>query len=190
MKKSITYYENKGQINTSETLRLAYDRAVELNIRDIIISSTHGGTVLQAVDIFKNSKFNIIAVTISEGYKDKGWTMTTEERTSLIKKGITIFTGTHALSGDVNTAFTQKFGGKSINEIIAQTLYLFSQGMKVCVEIVLMVADAGLISMDKEVISIGGTGGGADTAIVVKPAYPRKFLELKIREILAKPREG
>jgi len=53
-----------------------------------------------------------------------------------------------------------------------------------------MVADAGLISMDKEVISIGGTGGGADTAIVVKPAYPRKFLELKIREILAKPREG
>lgn len=190
MKKSITYYETKGPINTNETLRLAYERAMELNITDIIISSTHGGTVLQATEIFETNKFNIIAVTISEGYKDKGWTMNKEERIHLINKGITIFTGTHALSGDVNTAFNQQFGGKSINEIIAQTLYLFSQGMKVCVEIVLMVADAGLISMDKDVISIGGTGGGADTAIVVKPAYPRKFLELKIREILAKPREG
>ena len=190
MKKSITYYETKGPINTSETLRLAYERAVELNITDIIISSTHGGTVLQAIEIFKTSKFNIIDVTISEGYKDKGWTMTKDERTRLTNKGIKIFTGTHALSGDVNSTFTQKFGGKSFNEIIAQTLYRFSQGMKVCVEIVLMVADAGLISVEKEVISIGGTGDGADTAIVVKPAYPRKFLELKIKEILAKPREG
>lgn len=190
MKKNITYFEKKGPINTSETLRLAYERAVELNIKDIVLSSTHGSTVLQAAEIFKNHQFNIIAVTISEGYKDKGWTMTKEERTRLINKGIKIFTGTHALSGDVNTAFTQKFGGKSINEIIAQTLYRFSQGMKVCVEIVLMVADAGLISVDTEVISIAGTGDGADTAIVVKPSYPRKFLELKIKEILAKPREG
>jgi hypothetical protein len=190
MKKSITYFEKRGFINTRETLRLAYERAVELNINDIILSSPHGDTALQAAEIFQNQKFNVIAVTISEGYKDQGWTMTNEERSGLINKGIKVFTGTHALGGDINTAFTQKFGGKSINEIIAQTLYRFSQGMKVCVEIVLMVADAGLISLDKEVISIAGTGDGADTAIVVTPSYPRKFLGLKIKEILAKPREG
>ena len=60
--------------------------------------------------------------------------------------------------------------------------------MKVCVEIVLMTADAGLISMDKEVMAIAGTGEGADTCIIVKPAYPRKFLDLEIREVVAKPR--
>jgi hypothetical protein len=60
--------------------------------------------------------------------------------------------------------------------------------MKVAVEIVLMAADAGLIGMDGEVIAIAGTGDGADTCIVVKPSYPRKFFELEIREILAKPR--
>ena len=190
MKKSITYFEKKGSINKNETFQLAYKRAVELGIREIIISSTHGSTALQAAEIFKPHKCNIIAVTISEGYKDKGWTMTKEERNRLLNKDIKIFTGTHALSGDVNTAFNQKFGGKAINEIVAQTLYRFSQGMKVCVEIVLMVADAGLISMDTDVISIAGTGDGADTAIVVKPSYPRKFLELKIKEIIAKPREG
>jgi hypothetical protein len=60
--------------------------------------------------------------------------------------------------------------------------------MKVAVEVVLMAADAGLIGMDREVMAIAGTAGGADTCIVVKPAYPRKFFDLDIREILAKPR--
>jgi len=59
----------------------------------------------------------------------------------------------------------------------------------VAVEVVLMAADAGLIPTDKEVIAIAGTGEGADTAIVVKPAYPRKFFDLRIKEILAKPRD-
>jgi hypothetical protein len=90
----------------------------------------------------------------------------------------------------VGSAFTEKFGGKTFNEIVAQTLYRFSQGMKVCAEIILMAADAGLIPVDKEVIAIAGTGSGADTAIVAKSAYPRKFLDFKILEIIAKPREG
>ena len=60
--------------------------------------------------------------------------------------------------------------------------------MKVAVEIVLMAADIGLTRMDGEVMAIAGTGDGANTCIVVKPSYPRKFFELEIREILAKPR--
>jgi hypothetical protein len=56
------------------------------------------------------------------------------------------------------------------------------------VECLLMAADAGQLDMHAEVISIAGTGSGADTAIVCKPAYPRKFYELEIREVLAKPR--
>ena len=52
-----------------------------------------------------------------------------------------------------------------------------------------MAADAGLIPVDREVIAIAGTDEGADTAIVVQPTYPRKFHELEIKEIIAKPRE-
>jgi len=72
-------------------------------------------------------------------------------------------------------------------ELIAHTLYCFSQGMKVAVEIAVMAADANLISPKEEVIAIGGTGQGADTAIVVKPAYSTNFFDLKIREIIAMP---
>jgi hypothetical protein len=58
----------------------------------------------------------------------------------------------------------------------------------VAVECLLMAADAGLLDMTQDVIAIAGTSSGADTAIVCRPAYPRKFHELEIREILAKPR--
>jgi len=61
--------------------------------------------------------------------------------------------------------------------------------MKVCVEIVLMATDAGLTSIDKDVIAIAGTGRGADTAVLVRPASTSDFFNLKIKEIIAKPRE-
>jgi len=190
MKKSITYFEKAGSDNTDETIKLAYERALELNIKDIVVASTHGGTALKAADTFRDQRFNIVAVTICEGYKSEGWAMSKEERAKLQAKGIKVLTSIHALGDDVSSAFTEKFGGKSLNEVVAQTLYKFCQGMKVCVEIVLMAADAGLISVDGEAIAIAGTDQGADTAIVVKPAYPRKFLDLKIMEIIAKPREA
>jgi len=190
VKKSITYFEKSGSDNTEETIKLAYERALELNIKDIVVASTHGNTALKAAEAFAGQRFNIVAVTICEGYKSEGWAMSREERAKLQAKGVKVLTGIHALGDDVTSAFTEKFGGKSFNEIVAQTLYRFCQGMKVCVEIVLMATDAGLISVDGEVIAIAGTSEGADTAIVVKPAYPRKFLELKVKEVIAKPREG
>ena len=190
MKKNITYFEKTGSGNTEETINLAYERALELGISNIVVATSHGSTALKAAEVFKDTYFNIVAVTICEGWKEEGWPMNEDERTKLLAKKIKIYTGVHALGDDVNSAFTDKYGGKSMNEIVCNTLYRFCQGMKVCVEITLMAADAGLIPMGKEVIAIGGTSAGADTAIVVNPAYPRKFLDLKIKEIIAKPREG
>ena len=188
--RTIAYFEEAGSKNTDETLRLAHERAVELGIRDVVVASSHGETALKAAKIFDAEKTNIVAVTLSEGFRSEGWTMTPEERKRLLDKGVKVFTGTLALGGDVGSAFSNKRGGATINEAVCETLYRFCQGMKVAVEIVLMAADAGLIPVDKEVLAIAGTGKGADTAIVVQPAYPRKFLDLKIKEIVAKPREG
>jgi hypothetical protein len=190
MKKNITYFEKPGSENTEETIKLAYERAIELGIKDVVVASSYGSTALRVAEYFDPSKFNIVAVTICEGHRDKGWTISKEARERLLAKGIKVYTGVHSLDSDVNSAFTEKFGGLSFSDVVAQTLYRFCQGMKVCVEIVLMAADAGLIPVDREVIAIAGTDRGADTAIVVKPAYPRKFLELKIKEIIAKPRES
>jgi len=188
LKKSIIYFESAGPENTKETIKLAKERADELGIRDVVVASTHGSTGLKVAEAFKGTGSNIVVVTISEAFKEEGWVMSKEARQTLQKTGLKVFTGIHALGDDVNSAFTEKYGGKAFNEVVAQTLYRFCQGMKVCVEIVLMAADAGLIPTDKEVLSIAGTGDGADTAIVVKPAYSRKFMDLEIKEIISKPR--
>jgi hypothetical protein len=70
---------------------------------------------------------------------------------------------------------------------MAHTLRLLGEGTKVCVEITLMAADAGLIPADKDIIAIAGTDKGADTALRIHPANAGRFFDLKIREIIAKP---
>ena len=189
MEKTITYFEKAGPENTAKTLEAAKRRAKELGIRDVVVASTHGGTALKAAEAFKDLKVNLVAVSICEGFRKEGYAMKNTEKKKLSESGIKVLTSIHALGDSVANAFTKKFGGRSIEEVVQETLYRFGQGMKVCVEIVLMAADAGLISMDNEIMAIAGTEEGADTCIIVKPAYPRKFLDLEIREIVAKPRK-
>jgi len=74
-----------------------------------------------------------------------------------------------------------------IGDVIANTLRIFGQGMKVVTEIALMAADAGLVRTDEDVIAIAGTGRGADTAVVLKPVNTEDFFDLRVKEILCKP---
>jgi len=53
---------------------------------------------------------------------------------------------------------------------------------------VMMAADAGLIPEAEEVIAVAGTARGADTVCIIKSAASKRFLDLKVLEILAKPR--
>jgi len=73
-------------------------------------------------------------------------------------------------------------------DVMADTLKMFSQGMKVCVEIVVMAADMGLIPINEEVVSIAGTRRGTDTAVVIKPVHIHEIYNLRIVAIIAKPR--
>ena len=54
-------------------------------------------------------------------------------------------------------------------------------------EISMMAADAGLVRTDEDIISVGGTGKGSDTALVLTPVTSQNFFDLKIKEILCKP---
>jgi hypothetical protein len=60
--------------------------------------------------------------------------------------------------------------------------------MKVICEMAAMASDSGLIRTDEEVIIIAGTGKGADTAVVMQPAHSQDFFDMRIKEIICKPR--
>ena len=186
MESKILYFGTSGAVNTDATLRIARERAETLGITQIVVASSHGYTAKRAHAIFDGLDVQIIAVTICGGFQKEGWVMTPDERAELEILGITVLTSLHALGDDVSDAFASY----PPNKIVRETLYRFCQGMKVAVEVALMAADADLLDMSQETIAIAGTGEGADTAIVLQPAYARKFKKLEIREILAKPREA
>jgi hypothetical protein len=181
-------FQKAGKQNTDATLQIAKERALALGIKQIVVASSHGYTARQAHAVFASEGIAVIAVSICHGFKSEGWDMSAEEKAQLQKLGVTVHTGGHALGAGVASAFTEKAGGPAPEEIVRDTLYRFSQGMKVAVECALMAADAGLLDMGQEVIALGGTSDGADTAIVCMPTYPRTFHKLEIREVLAKPR--
>jgi hypothetical protein len=181
-------FETYGDHNTGPTLQIARERAQALGIKQVVVASSHGATASQAQALFAPLGIKVIAVSICHSWESEGWNMTEEEKASLVSQGVIVHTGIHALGDGVGSAFSEKYGGRSAEEIVRDTFYRFSQGMKVAVECLMMAADAGLLDMSQEVISIAGTSSGADTAIVCKPAYPRTFLGLEIREVLAKPR--
>jgi len=55
---------------------------------------------------------------------------------------------------------TDDFYGSNNATAMATLLRCFSQGVKVCFEIVLMVTDAGLVTSGEKVIAIAGTASG------------------------------
>ena len=185
MEQKIVYFDKPGVDNMEETLRIAKKRADELGIKTFVVASTVGNTGARAVEVFKG--MNVIVVSHSAGFRGPNTQELTEEnREKIVKGGGVIFTATHLFSG-VGAAMRKKFTTYLLGDIVANTLRLLGQGMKVVVEITVMAADAGLVRTDEDVIAIAGTGRGADYAVVVRPVNSADFFDLKIKEILCKP---
>jgi len=186
MIKNICYFESPGPENTEELLKLVKERSDELNIKDIVVASVSGETAFKLSNILPDA--NIVCITHHAGFKEKGkLELDPKIEEKLKKKGIMVYAGSHALSG-VGRGISNRFGGVTPVEIMAETLRMVSQGFKVCVEITIMAADAGLIPMDKEIIAIAGTAQGVDTALVISPAHMNNVFDLRIHEIIAVPR--
>lgn len=186
MRSDITYFDSPGPENTEQVLNLARKRAEELGIRNILVATSSGRTGALASKIFEG--YDLIVVSHHTGFKSPGAQELQEDfRKQILANNARILTTSHALSG-VERAIRKQLGSILPLEIMAHTLRTFGQGMKVCVEITIMAADAGLIPVDNDVIAIGGTGKGADTAAVVSPTHSNTFFDLTVREIIAKPR--
>ncbi|NPV27309.1 MAG: hypothetical protein HPY81_07700 [Firmicutes bacterium] len=179
------YWEKKGKVNTEATIDLAIKRAKELNIQHVVVASNTGSTAEKLL----NQGLNVVCVTHHVGYAGPGIDeMDPAVRQKLLEQGVKILTTTHLFAG-VDRAIRNKFGGVYPAEIMAQTLRIFGQGVKVAIEIAVMALDAGLIPYGQEIISIGGTATGADAAVVIQPAHSHQFFDTRVKEIICKPRD-
>ena len=186
------YFVSTGTGNTAAAVKIAVEEAKERNISHIAAASNTGATMFTLAEEAARQAYKgkLVCVTHVYGFKENGKNeMSDEDREKLEKMGIRFFTGAHALTG-AERAMSRKFQGVYPLEIIAHTLRMFGQGMKVCVEIAIMALDAGLLPFGKEIISLGGTVRGADTVIVITPSYSSSIFDTKIHEVLCKPRIG
>ena len=181
------YFAKPGPENTDEVLRMVKLRAEELGIKTIMVASNTGDTAVRAVEICKG--MNVVAVGRHTGYLEPNVQEFTEENRKKVEgNGGIVLTTTHAFTGGVNRAMRKKFHMYLLGDTIASTLYVFGHGLKVACEISMMAADGGLVLTNEDAISIGGTGRGADTAVVLRPVNSVDFFDLRVQEIICKPR--
>ena len=171
---------------TKATLKAALERARELHIRHLVVASTRGKTALELAKMLP-ANFEAVCVTHHAGFGEFGKNELPESVDSkLAEHGIPVLRTTHLFAG-VERAIRLKVGGLGPAETIAFTYRTLGEGTKVAVEIAVMALDAGLIPYGKDVTAIAGTGSGADTAVVIRPAHSRQFFETRVKGIICKP---
>jgi hypothetical protein len=170
-------------------MKIAAVEAAKRGISAIVAASNTGQTVDILLEEAREAGYtgSLVCVSHVDGFVTNGENeMDGAVRERLEKAGVRVCTAAHALSG-AERGISHVFQGAYPVEIIAHSLRMLGQGVKVCVEIAAMALDGGYISYGKPVIAIGGTGRGADTAAILSPGYAHRIFETKLHEILCKP---
>ncbi|MBW2121241.1 MAG: hypothetical protein JRH07_05270 [Deltaproteobacteria bacterium] len=181
------YFDKAGTENTEATLQIAKEEALKRKINHIVVASTCGDTGLKMAEMLEGTGVSLVVVSHNVGFKEPGkGEFDADKARRIAGLGGRVLTATMVLR-NTGTAIREK-QGYSQQDLIANVLRMLGQGMKVCVEIVAMAADAGLIPF-ADVVAVAGTSRGADTAVIIGADSSNRFFDIKIREILAKPRE-
>lgn len=181
MEEKIVYFENPGKDNTEETLKLAIERAKARGINKIVLASTWGDTAKLAVERWVDSGIKIIIIPHQYGFMaEPEQRFPAQLKADMEKKGHEVHFGTMIFH-------TDNMLGVNVPRALANLLRCFCQGIKVCVEIVLMATDGGKVAEGENIVAVAGTGRGADTAVVAIAASSNHMSELHITEIICKP---
>jgi hypothetical protein len=187
----IVYFEDTGkaQQNTRRVVEIVAEYLKGHRVGHVVMATNTGYVGAQFAPLAKkHPKVNFVGVKMAPAV-DKIYDVKWSRRygKAMEEAGIELACGTHAVTGGLDRALRAKFDGFPPGAIVAETLYLFSQGMKVCVEVIAMACDAGLVPEGVQVVSCAGTGHGSDTAIVARSAASANLFEMDIHRVLAMP---
>lgn len=148
-------------------------------IRNIILASTTGKTGLAALDIFNNKKYNVIIVKHCPGYDYRDMTKDVKEK---IQKQFKLLQSTEPFGGlDISIGKKYNLINPTHLGLIEDVLKIIGEGFKVCVEIAMMVVDAGIIKDGELVASIAGSGGQIpDTLVIAKATSSTNLFQFKV----------
>jgi len=179
-------HDGTGPAFTAATLAAAVAACRQRRIRHLVVASTTGATAEAALAAIAGQDIELIIVTHNTGFNEAG----AQEFPDVLRRrledaGVRVHTGTMVLRA-LGRAARDKLGGPDAEALVASTLRLLGEGTKVCAEIAVMAADAGLVP-EGDVVCVAGTGRGADTCAVIRAVPSHRFFDLRIRAYVAKP---
>ncbi len=192
--REIYLFDEPGEENTDDVVEVATKRVGIGDIDSVIVASTSGATALKFAKAL-DGKAKVLCVSEApyrREWKEEWPCLRPRHRKELERLGATIIDKVSYVFHSSVLEDT-KMGGVAPERMVKETLYAFGQGLKVAVEVALIAVSCGYIEPYRDVIGVGGSGRGADTAIVVRGTYPAQVFSkdpkkrLEIREILAMP---
>ena len=179
MEEKITYFEKPGKENTADVIQLIKERAQARGIKKVVVASTRGDTAKAVAKFFEGTDLRLVVIPWQCGFRDTQ-PFPQELVAELQGKGHRVHFGTMLFH-------TDDLYGIRTPQVMANLLRIFGQGIKVCVEIIMMACDGGCIELGEKVIAVAGSGAGADTAIIATASSSTKMTGLRVHEIICKP---
>ena len=186
IEKKVLYFENPGESNTEACIQQVRHEVEENGYRYVVVAANTGKTGVEFAKALSELETEVYVVKYQKD-DDETAGISDEIREQLADNGATFF---HSPSIDLSLdgSFGLKLAPMSPSKVVGRTLKRFGEGLKICCEIVMMATDKGLLTEGVEAIAVAGTKSGADTVAVIRAAASLRFIELKVLEILAKPR--
>jgi uncharacterized protein len=180
MESKIVYFEDRNQENTETVFQLVKERLKGAGINKLMVASTTGTTARKAMEFFGGLGIKLIVIPHQFDFRRKMNPFPPDLVGILRDSGHEVHFGTMLFH-------TNSLYESNAPILMANLLRCFSQGVKVCFEIVLMATDAGLLASGEKVIAIAGTARGSDTALVMQAASSQHLKRLRVHEIICKP---
>jgi len=143
VERKVEYFIDPGSQNTEEVIDSVKRRITNGDISKVVVASTSGETGVKFARELKGSAM-VIAVSHEE--------MNAVYKRQITEHGGKAFDKTHLA-----------LHAKGMDDV-RKTFYTFGQGFKVAVEVILIATDKGELDLYEDVVGVGGTGNGADTA--------------------------
>jgi len=189
VKREVLYFDESSPDNTEETIAAVKEVVDALKLKYVIVATGTGSTGVKVAEAFKGTGVKVVVVTEYAGAVD----LVEKNLKKIRDLGGEVVTSMHSFLSVEESIPRLHPGYTSGNMIVSDTLRRFSQGTKVTAEIAMMATDAGAVPEGVEVAAMAGTGGGCDTAYVIKSCHANMFFDrekgLEFREIIALPRK-
>lgn len=193
--RDIIYFGKPGKANTDKVVEVVGKRLEEGDLDTVIVASTTGYTALALAQAL-GDRARIISVAETPLIREWGAEypcLDTKTKAELERCGVIVADRIPYLFHSSVLDYS-KWNAPTPEIIMCETLYAFGQGLKVAVEVMFIAVASGFVEPYGDVIAIGGSSRGADTAIVMNATFPNHAFSkdaqkrMRIKEILCMAR--